>query len=208
MSVLSELFSRISRYLEQRHIRKAEEEERKRKAWEKRREEERKEYERQQRMYRRGNDFEDYVIGMFDPERFDLIHRTPTNDDTNGRFVHSMVYPDLRFRERSTGRRFWVEVKFRSHTEDRGSITWCSDNQLRNYKRTMYESRDPVFIMIGLGGTTQDPDKVFCLDLARINFTTLFYNTYAHNRVYSEQIGSLEQLMAIASMDQTSSAHH
>lgn len=198
------ILSRISRYLEQRRIRRAEEAERRRIERERRLEQERKEYERRQRMYRRGNDFEDYVISMFDPERFDLIHRTPTNDDTNGRFVHSMVYPDLRFRERSTGRRFWVEVKFRSHTEDRGSITWCSDNQLRNYKRTMYESRNPVFIMIGLGGTTQNPDKVFCLDLERINFTTLFYGTYAHNRVYSERIGSLEQLNAISAMDKES----
>ena len=66
----------------------------------------------------------------------------------------------------------------------------------------MYESRDPVFIMIGLGGTTQDPDKVFCLDLSRINFTTLFYGTYVHNRVYSERIGSLEQLRAFATMNE------
>lgn len=30
-----------------------------------------------------------------------------------------MVYPDLRFREIASGRKFWVEVKFRARTEDR-----------------------------------------------------------------------------------------
>ena len=134
---------------------------------------------------------------MFDPEKFELIHRTPTNDDTNGRFVHSMVYPDLRFREIATGRKFWVEVKFRARTEDRGVITWCNDNQLRNCKKTMYESRNPVFIMIGLGGTVQNPEKIFCLNLDRINFTTLYYGTYVHNRVINRRIESFEELIAI-----------
>lgn len=39
----------------------------------------------------------------------------------------------------------------------------------------MYETRNPVFIMIGLGGTVQNPEKIFCLNLDRINFTTLYY---------------------------------
>lgn len=46
-------------------------------------------------LYRLGNDFEDHVINMFDPDRFELIHRSPTNDDTGGRFVKSMILPDL-----------------------------------------------------------------------------------------------------------------
>ncbi len=29
--------------------------------------------------------------------------------------------------------------------------------------------------MIGLGGTVQNPEKIFCLNLDRINFTTLYY---------------------------------
>ena len=69
-----------------------------------------------------------------------------------------MVYPDLRFRERSTGRRFWVEVKYRARAEENGKITWCNENQLRHYKRTMYETGEPVFIMIGVGGSGGDAD--------------------------------------------------
>ena len=37
-----------------------------------------------------------------------------------------MVYPDLRFIDKATGRKFWVEVKFRSYTETDGSIE-CGD---------------------------------------------------------------------------------
>ena len=182
--------------------------EKKRREAERRQEQQRREAERRRaeeykrQMYRKGNDFEDYVRNMFPPESFELIHRTPTNDDTGGRYVHSMIYPDLRFRDRKTGRKFWVEVKYRSHAEEDGSIVWCADNQLTNYKRTMYESREKVFIMLGVGGTVQKPDKVYCLDLENINFTMLFYGTYKNHRIMFGKVESLKQLEYLASNGQ------
>ena len=203
MSLLSSIRERISSSFERWRNRRQEEKERKRIEREKRLEQQRREEEQRKFLYRLGNDFEDYVITMFNPEKFEPIHRTPTNDDTNGRFVHSMVYPDLRFREIATGRKFWVEVKFRAHTEDRGAIAWCNDNQLRNYKKTMYESRNPVFIMIGVGGTVRYPTSIYLLNMDRIHFTTLFYRTYHGNRVYSRQIDSLDSMFEISELKTT-----
>ena len=140
---------------------------------------------------------------MFDPYRFELIHRTPTNKETNGRFVPSMAYPDLRFREIATGRTFWVEVKYRSHTEERGNITWCSYPQLRSYKNAREISDEPVFIVIGVGGNTHDPDRIFTLNLDRVNYTTLYYRTYAQNRLFLKRIVSFEQLHILASNTKT-----
>lgn len=151
-------------------------------------------------LYRLGNDFESYVISMFNPEKFELIHRTPTNDDTNGMYVESMRLPDLRFRERSTGRSFWVECKYRTRTEDLGNIGWCTEKQLKNYKHTHYSTRDTVFIMIDLGGSVMAPNKVFCLNLERINFTKLFYSTYCTNRVKVDEIESYQQLLEISEL--------
>ena len=199
MILLSKLTARIYRYLE-RHRRKKDakallirvkhlvllEQAR-----------ERREY--QQKNFRIGNEFEDYVIRMFDPHRFELIHRTPTYRDTDGRFVSSMVYPDLRFREISTGRQFWVEVKYRSRTEESGNITWCSYGQLRNYKNARMASGEPVFIVIGLGGNSKEPNRIFGLDLDRIQYTTLYYKTYANHRVFVKKINSLDQLRYLAS---------
>jgi len=185
-------------YLGKSRKRRAAKAERKRVEREKRLEQKRREYERKQMFYRIGNDFENYIIKMFDPSRFELIHRTPTNEDTDDRFVYSMIYPDLRFREISTGREFWVEVKYRSHTEDKGFITWCNNNQLRIYKKTRDKSGDPVFIMIGVGGSTQNPNRVYCLNLDRIQYTTLYYGTYVHNRVYVSTISNLDQMYAIS----------
>ena len=165
-------------------------------------EQERERYEQQHRNFRIGNEFEDYVIRMFDPRRFELIHRTPTNKDTNGKFVQSMAYPDLRFREISSGKQFWVEVKYRSRTEKRGNITWCSYPQLCNYKKARTISNEPVFIVLGVGGNTKEPDKVYCMDLKNVNYTTLYYNSYKSNRLYYRKIDSLNQLMMISSLHQ------
>ena len=203
MGFLRNLIDSFNAFLEKRREKRRIEQERRRIERERRLEEERRRQEQERFLYRLGNDFEDYVIGMFDPEKFELIHRTPTNDDTNGRFVHSMVYPDLRFREIATGRKFWVEVKFRARTEDRGVITWCNDNQLRNYKKTMYESRNPVFIMISVGGTVRYPASIYLLNMDRIHFTTLFYRTYHGNRVYSRQIDSLDSMFEISELKTT-----
>lgn len=198
MGWLSSIISRISSFFDERRKARSAKIERRENERRERYEQERIEYENKQKLYRIGNDFEDYVITMFDPSRFILIHRTPTNDDTNGRFVHSMVYPDLRFKEISTGRKFWVEVKYRAHSEDDWSIRWCTDNQLRNYKKTMYKSKEPVFIIMGVGGSTQNPNNVYCLNLDRINFTLLYYGTYAHNKMMDHDVKSLNQLYEIS----------
>ena len=192
---LSTLKKIISDWRENRRLKSARREEEKRRQAEIRRREE----EHKQAMYRRGNEFEDYVRNMFPEDRFTLIHRTPTHESTGGRFVDSMVYPDLRFIDKASGRRFWVEVKFRSHAEQDGSIVWCTDNQLRNYKRTMYESGEKVLIMMGVGGTVNDPSRVYCLDLENINFTRLFYKTYRDHRVMYRRVESLKQLEYISS---------
>lgn len=154
----------------------------------------------QQRNFRIVNEFEDYVIRMFDPHRFELIHRTPTNRDTDGKFVSSMVYPDLRFREISTGRTFWVEVKYRSHTEESGNITWCTHNQLHNHKMAKTTSNEPVFIVIEIGGCTNNPDKIYGIKLDRVDFTTLYHRTYVNNRIYYKKINSFDQLRFISSL--------
>ncbi len=163
-----------------------------------RREAELAEQERQRAfLYKLGNDFEDTAASMFDPGAFRQIHRTPRDDETNGRYVRDMGYPDLRFVENATGRRFWVECKFRAHVGPKWEIDWCTDEQLYRYKRIRERTREPVFIMIGVGGTVQQPERIYCLDLDRINFTTLFYGTYKRNRVYGK-IDDLDGLLDLA----------
>lgn len=146
-----------------------------------------KELEEEQRradfLYALGNDFEDTVASMFDPSKFRQIHRTPRHDQNRGRYVPGMELPDLRFQEISTGKRFWVECKYRARPNQDWSLDWCSPEQLRSYKATRIRTKEPVLIFIGLGDPVSSPDRIYCLDLDRIDFTTLFYGTYRSNRI-------------------------
>lgn len=149
-------------------------------------------------LYALGNDFEDTVASMFDPAAFQLIHRTPRDDDSHGCYVSGMELPDLRFMEISTGRRFWVECKYRARFGDNWTIEWCSRGQLTAYKRTMHEYREPVLVIIGVGGTVGKPERVYCLDAERLNFTTLFNGTFKDNRAYWALPQTLDGLLELA----------
>ncbi len=128
-----------------------------------------------------GNEFEDHVISMFDPEAFRLVHRTPTHEGTGGDFVGPMALPDLRFLHEPTGEGFWVEAKFRSGTGPKGEVEWCTPKQLSEYKRTRASTGEKVYVALGVGGTPSGPRRVFLVDLDGVRYTTLFYWRYARN---------------------------
>ncbi|MFA7622337.1 MAG: hypothetical protein WCX76_01100, partial [Candidatus Methanomethylophilaceae archaeon] len=52
----------------------------------------------------------------------------------------------------------------------------------------------------GLGGSVMAPNKVFCLNLEKINFTRLFYSTYCTNRVKVDGIESYQQLLEMSEL--------
>ena len=147
-------------------------------------------------LYTLGNDFEDTVASMFDPSKFRQIHRTPRHDRANGQYIPGMELPDLRFQEVSTGRRFWVECKYRARPNPDWSLDWCSPKQLRSYKDTMYRTGEPVLVIIGVGGPVWRPDSVYCLDLDRLDYPTLFYGAYKGHRLYMNP-DSLDTLLYI-----------
>ena len=149
-------------------------------------------------LYKIGNDFEAFAITLFDDACFELSHRTPTHSETNGQFVPSMIWPDLRFKDRMHGVSFWVECKFRSYTMSDGSITWCTDAQLRRYRDTQRKTRCPVYILIGIGGKPFNPARLYLVSLNDARWTVLYKRTYSQHRVYGH-IRSLTQIKEITS---------
>ena len=64
-----------------------------------------------------GEMFENYVRKhIFDYKRYELLERSPRFTDDPEQFALSALKPDFRFRERSKGIEFMVEVKFRRRT--------------------------------------------------------------------------------------------
>jgi len=131
------------------------------------------------RSFKKGKQFEQLAEKFFPASTFDLIHRTADYRDNCRRFVESSLKPDFMFRDKLSGKCFYVECKFRSSMiQDR--IECCtSSQQLARYYH--YNKRISVFLLIGLGGKPSRPCYIFLIPLREITelrLTPSFINKF------------------------------
>ena len=115
----------------------------------------------------KGNAFEKYIVQKFDQNYFQLLE-WQGDKIVNGIYPKSTMHPDLLVRlkgkEEAT---FAVECKWRQNYF-KGGIEFASDEQVKRYKTFMLEKKIPVFIVVGLGGKAEAPEKVFVIPLEKL----------------------------------------
>ncbi|HTX43506.1 MAG TPA: hypothetical protein VMC61_02165 [Methanocella sp.] len=79
--------------------------------------------------------------------------------------------PDLEVQHVESGDVFGVECKYRA-SHFLGRLPWAKEYQLRKYGRYR-EAGLPLFIVIGLGGTPERPDYMYCIPAWRAAHTML-----------------------------------
>lgn len=112
----------------------------------------------------KGDDFERYVVDLFDEKHFSVVQWTTDMARKHTRFVESDCGPDLVLRYRYTNEIFCVECKFRSKLF-KGKLQWSASRQLERYRAFAKYNKVPFFVVIGLGGMTRKPKKMFCIPL-------------------------------------------
>ncbi|MBN2838224.1 MAG: hypothetical protein JXM74_05670, partial [Fusobacteriaceae bacterium] len=124
---------------------------------------------------KKGKDFETYTMdNLFPKETFDLLHVTPDAETNEKRYVESSRKPDLQFRDKKTGKIFYVECKYRSSLFNE-KFEWTKSNeQAERYRNIEYLEEIPVFIAMGLMGTPEKPKKVFLMPLKDIKYNALY----------------------------------
>lgn len=131
------------------------------------------------RSFTTGEKFERYARKfLFTGNRYELLQKTHGYKSKNKNFVLS-VDPDFKFRDRNSGRIFYVEAKYRS-SFFKGQVTWCTEKQLSHYRQRNNEL--PVFVLLGTGGRPEQPAFVSLIPLKQANFTSLFLS---HAEKYS-----------------------
>ena len=64
---------------------------------------------------RKGQKFEELLVdNIFIKEYYDLLHLTQDGLTNHFRYVKSSEYPDFKFQDKITGKKFWVEAKYRT----------------------------------------------------------------------------------------------
>lgn len=127
--------------------------------------------------YSKGDLFEDYITNLFPDDVFSVVQITPSKDDLGGRWIEQANFPDIRLRHKPSNHQFWVECKFRSSTYQ-NKLHWCEPYQLKRYKEIQESVRpEKIFVAIGLGGSWNNPESLYCIPLDEIEYPGLFLNS-------------------------------
>jgi len=91
------------------------------------------------------------------------VELRPWPVDPNG------YYPDLELviNEASVEQTFAIECKFRSKVED-GFVEFAYDEQLKRYKAFEETTKEPVVVILGIGGEPESPAQVYAVPLVAI----------------------------------------
>jgi hypothetical protein len=119
----------------------------------------------------KGIKFESFVGDVLFPKKdYDLVDVTHDYWMNKDRFVESSYKPDFRFRDKKTGKDFYVECKFRTGLKD-GKYLWTNEKQFVRYN----DFKDaPVFLALGFVGHADYPDRVFFLKLEDAKWVGLY----------------------------------
>ena len=125
--------------------------------------------------FKKGKEFELYVLDNLFPEKyFELLEMTHDHNTNSKRYVKSSLKPDFLFKDKKTGKIFYVECKYRSRLY-KDKFHWAkNEEQFQRYKDIESNENIPVYIAMGLGGSADNPDKVFLMPLKEIKYIDLY----------------------------------
>ena len=124
--------------------------------------------------YENGVLFEKYVIGLFDQKYFAVHDWTrDLSGKTEGYSVESDANPDLVMRYKPRDEQIAIECKFRSSLY-RGMLQWTTDKKLRGYHAYMKKTGITTSVVIGLGGSPNTPERMFCIPLTETKYPGLY----------------------------------
>ncbi|MBA2861609.1 hypothetical protein [Methanococcus maripaludis] len=134
-----------------------------------------------------GEAFENFVAEQLFPDHhFVLTHMTPNFAMNSKRYCESSLKPDLGFRDKKTGKEFYVECKFRGGLTEDGKYSWTKDkDQANRYRDIQKDENKQVFVAMGLGGMSNNPRNIFLVPLDEIKYLELYPSVLRNWEVYN-----------------------
>lgn len=128
--------------------------------------------------FRKGEEFENYVRNnLFTKDKYGLIERTHSYESNKNDFIESTLKADFKFRHNLTGKEFYVEAKWRQNLYYE-HLEFSYPDQLKRYKT--YSKQVPFYVVIGLGGTANNPDKIFMENIDQLYSHKIHINDLSH----------------------------
>ena len=136
----------------------------------------------------KGEDFEKYVRDFLFPiNDYTLIHKTHNYNSNQEDYIESSLKPDYQFRDKKNGLEFYVEAKWRNgFCNSENKISWCNPSQLKRYKE-IDKNEAKVFIVLGIGGKPNSPNKIAIFPVSSCNYSQLYYSFIDKNKFYIDK---------------------
>lgn len=125
----------------------------------------------------KGNDFEKYLVSLLRSDRFALMDWTSDICRKHDRFVEADTRPDLTVRHIKTGQVLHIECKFRSGLFN-DKLEWTNRGQLQRYRDFAKQTREPVYVAIGLEGKASKPKYLFVIPLEEAKYPALYPSVF------------------------------
>ena len=117
--------------------------------------------------YGKGYQFENYIASLFPTNVWVIADKTRDFSRILKRPVESDTHPDFTFRHIKTGKIFAVECKYRSYFY-KGGVEW-DKRKGENYAMYSRKHKLPVFVAIGVGRSSKNPERLFFCPLEAFN---------------------------------------
>jgi hypothetical protein len=124
---------------------------------------------------KKGKDFEEFVVKRLKKNKYFTLEHWRSDKTVDGIFPESNRYPDLKFRFNLHDQQdfFAIECKWRGRAHN-GKIEWAKKHQLEQYQKYSKDKNVPVFIIIGVGDSPDDPKHLYVIPLKDIKSHILY----------------------------------
>ena len=124
-----------------------------------------------------GEDFEKFIAQKFNRKYF-IIKDWRGDKYINGIYAETTLQPDilLAFELGDKKTEFAVECKWRRR-DYKERIELASEEQIKRYKKFKNIKKMPVFIALGIGGTGENPKKLFIIPIENIKSNFISVNS-------------------------------
>lgn len=122
--------------------------------------------------YEKGRLFEEHIISLFNKRHFKVLEWNKAERDSELWTSGNLSDPDLKLMfSRSKNYQFAVECKWRKRFYGE-KINWAKPHHIERYIEFARKKRIRVFIVIGIGGTPENPNELYVTPLDYIKYST------------------------------------
>ena len=128
----------------------------------------------------KGDAFESHVASLFTKKSFRILSVTP-DKVFDGKFVESNTHPDFKMAIIEDGKKFVfaVECKYRTSINPSYKFEICTEKQFFRYREFGINENLDVFIVLGTGGTANNPQELYIIPLTDLKDHTIQHSEFS-----------------------------